>query len=253
MRRRIAGALAATILAVSPALAQERRLVRIATEGAFPPFNFIEQNAPQGFEVDLGRALCDAAQLNCTFVLHEWEGIIRGLVAGKYDAIMASLAITEKRKAQIAFTRRYYRIPIAFIAAKDGDLKEVMPEALAGKRIGTTEGRETSTFLQERYKNADIRVFGSVEEAGLDLLTGRIDLVFGDKLALSRFLERREGACCSFIGDAPVPPNLDEGVAIGLRKEDVELRERFNGAIEQVIADGTYDRIREKYFSFDIK
>jgi polar amino acid transport system substrate-binding protein len=253
MRRRIAGALAATVLALSPALAQERRSVRIATEGASPPFNYIENNAPQGFEVDLGRALCDAAHLNCTFVLHEWEGIIKGLLAKEYDAIMASLAITPKRKGRIAFTKRYYKIPTAFVGPKESEIRSVTPDALAGKRIGAIEGREHAAFLQDQYKVSDIRVFGQIDDANLDLLTGRLDLVLGDKLALSRFLESREGACCRFIGDAPPGPNSEEGVGIGLRKEDEDLRQAFDAAIDQVIRDGTYDRIREKYFSFDIK
>ena len=228
-------------------------MVRIATEGAFPPFNYIENDAPHGFEVDLGRALCEAARLNCTFVLREWEGIVKGLLAKEYDAIMASLAITPKRKARIAFTKRYYKIPIAFIGPKDSDIQSVTPEALAGKRIGATEGREHAAYLEDQYKASDIRVFGKIDDANLDLLTGRVDLVLGDKLALSRFLESREGACCRFIGDAPPGPNSEEGVGIGLRKEDEDLLQAFNAALDEVVRTGTYDRIREKYFSFDIK
>lgn len=232
----------------------DQRTIRIATEGAFPPFNFLDNNEPQGFEVDLGKALCDAMGATCTFVIHDWDGIIKGLVAKEYDAVMASMAITERRKARIAFSKRYYFIPPAFIARKDVDLPDVGPAALAGKTIGTIEGSQHAAFIEARYEGADLRTYGKLEEANLDLLTGRIDLVLGDKLALSRFLKSREGACCRVVGEpAADPTHHGEGVAVGLRKEDKALKEMFNQAIERIKADGTYDRIRAKYFEFDTK
>ena len=229
--------------------------LRIATEGAFPPFNYLDSNGePQGFEIEIGKALCQEMAVTCTFVAHEWDGIIRGLLAKDYDAIMASLAMTPRRKARIAFSKRYYFIPPAFIGPKDSDIRDVSPAALAGKRIGTTENSNHAAFLEARYADADIRVYGKLDEANLDLLTGRIDLVLGDKLALSRFLEEREGACCRFIADVSADPEFyGEGIGIGLRKEDKDLKDRLNRALERLIADGTYDRIRSKYFAFDTK
>src|SRR3712207_3524419 len=97
-------------LGLSCAAAQDRRVIRIATEGAFPPFNYLENNEPQGFEIDLAKAFCEAMGVTCTFVIHEWDGIIKGLLAKDYDAIMASMAVTERRKARIAFSKRYYFI-----------------------------------------------------------------------------------------------------------------------------------------------
>jgi polar amino acid transport system substrate-binding protein len=232
----------------------EPRTIRIATEGAFPPFNYMEGNEPQGFEIDLARALCEAMGATCAFVIHEWDGIIKGLLTKNYDAIMASLAITDRRKARIAFSKPYYLIPPAFIARKEAEIGDVSPGALAGKTIGTVEGSHHEAFLKARYPDADIRTYGKLEEAQLDLLTERIDLVLGDKLALSRFLDAREGACCRFAGDPPVDPAFyGEGVAVGLRKEDKELKDMFNRALERIKADGTYDRIRAKYFAFDTK
>jgi polar amino acid transport system substrate-binding protein len=241
-------------LGLSPAVAQEQRVVRIATEGAFPPFNYLDNNEPQGFEIDLGKAFCEAMALTCTFVIREWDGMIRGLIAKDYDAIMASLAVTERRKTRIAFSKRYYFIPPAFIGQKDADISDVSPSALAGKTIGTTEGSHHAAFLEAHYDQSDIRPYAKLEEANLDLLTRRIDLVLGDKLALSRFLKAREGGCCRLVGEPVVDPKYyGEGVAVGLRKEDKDLKEMFNRAIERVKADGTYDRIRAKYFDFDTK
>jgi polar amino acid transport system substrate-binding protein len=242
-------------LGLSAPAAQEQLTIRIATEGAFPPFNYIDQNnEPQGFEIDLGKALCREMAAHCIFVVHEWDGIIRGLLAKEYDAIMASLAITERRKARISFSMRYYFIPPTFIGARDSDIRDVSRAALVGKTIGTTENSDHAAFLEAVYPGVDLRVYGKLEEANLDLLTGRIELVLGDKLALSRFLKSREGACCRSIADAPVDLKFyGEGVGIGLRKEDKALKDRFNRALGRLIADGTYDAIRTKYFDFDIK
>jgi polar amino acid transport system substrate-binding protein len=241
-------------LGVSSALAQDQRVIRIATEGAFPPFNYLENNEPQGFEIDLAKAFCEAMAVTCTFVIHEWDGIIKGLLAKDYDAVMASLAITDRRKTRIAFSKPYYFIPPAFIGHKDTELTDVSPAALAGKTIGAVEGSHHAAFLDDRYESSETRRYGKLEEANLDLLTRRIDLVLADKLALSRFLKSREGSCCRFVGTPTVDAkHYGEGVAVGLRKEDKHLKEMFNRAIDRVMADGTYDRIRAKYFDFDTK
>jgi polar amino acid transport system substrate-binding protein len=246
--------LALAVLA-SPSPAQEERTIRVAVEGAFPPFNYVEQGELQGFEVDLAKAVCAAIPVRCTLVAHEWDGIVKGLLNREYDAIMSSLLITERRKKRVAFSRPYYRIPLSFITGKDGPAGDIGPAALAGKAIGVVEGSPEAAYLEAKYATSHIRRYAKLEEANLDLLTARIDLVLGDKLALSRFVESREGVeCCRFAGDAPFDPGyFGEGAAVGLRKDDADLKEAFDRGIAKVMADGTYDRIGAKYFSFDVK
>jgi polar amino acid transport system substrate-binding protein len=230
--------------------------IRIAMEGAYPPFNFTDpaSNELQGFEVDLLKSLCEVMKAECVLEQHEWDGIVRGLINREYDAIMSSLEITEKRQKRIAFSDPYYRIPAVFIASKETPTGEVTPKAMAGKRIGTTERSDHEAYLKAHYTESEIVLYAKADEANLDLLVGRIDAVFGDELFLSKFLQSREGDCCHVMGDAPAEPAYRrESYGIGLRKEDQGLSERFNRAIAQVKADGTYDRLRAKYFSFDIK
>ncbi|WP_160310462.1 transporter substrate-binding domain-containing protein [Microvirga vignae] len=244
------------VASAQEATSPQKPVIRIAIEGAYPPFNFIDptSNELQGFEVDLLKSLCDAMQTRCELVQREWDGIIRGLIRSEYDAIMSSLEITEKRQKRIAFTDPYYRIPAVFIGSKEIKPGEVTPQALTGKKIGTTERSDHETYLKAFYRDSEIVLYAKAEEANLDLLVGRLDAVFGDELLLSKFLESREGECCHVLGDAPAEPAYRrEAYGIGLRKEDEDLRARFNRAIAQVKADGTYDRIRAKYFSFDIK
>lgn len=254
--RSVFGGLVGLAFTVAGALAETPRRIRIATEGAFPPFNVLDAaGEPQGFEIDLGRALCEAMRAHCTFVVHEWEGIVRALVAGEYDAIMSSLHVTEPRKKRIAFSKPYYLVPPALIGPKDSEIRDAAPASLAGRSIGTVADSHHAAFLQHAYKDAEIRTYGKLEEANLDLFIGRLDLVLADKLALWRFLESREGkGCCRFVADVPVDRAFyGEGVAVGLRKEDVELKAAFDAALATITANGTYNRIRARYFPFDVR
>jgi len=230
-------------------------VIRVAVEGAYPPFNYVEQNELQGFEVDLLKTLCEVMKVTCTLVMHEWDGIVRGLLNRDYDAIMSSLEVTDRRKQRIAFSRRYYRIPSAIIGRKDSDLTAVTADALAGKTLGAVDRSNDAAFVTDVLTKSELKTYAKLEEANLDLLTERIDFVIGDKLALSNFLASREGsACCHFVADVPETPSYHgHGYAVGLRKEDQALKAAFDQAIGQLMEDGTYDRIRAKYFSFDIK
>lgn len=243
------------VLLSMPLAAQEKRSVRIAMEGASPPFNYLDQsNQLQGFEPELARALCDAMQAQCTLVTHEWDGIIRDLINREYDAIMSSLAVTERRSKRIAFSRRYFLMPSSFLVLKEGDLAEATAEALAGKRIGTTDRRDHLALIEERYRGAEARVYGKVEDAILDLRAERIDAVLADKLSLTRSLEGRDGECCRILADVPpTPAHNARSIAVGLRKEDEDLKAAFDAAIAAIQANGTYDRIRIKYFPFDVR
>ncbi|NIX76946.1 transporter substrate-binding domain-containing protein [Microvirga sp. c23x22] len=232
-----------------------KQTIRVAVEGANPPFNYMDQNNElQGFEIELLKAMCEVMKAECVLVPHEWDGILRGLVNRDYDAIVSSLEITERRKRRIAFSAPYYRIPAAFITRKGSGLREVTPQGLAGKTIGVTDRSDWAEYLDQFYKDSEIRPYSKVDEANLDLLTERIDAVFGDRRSLAAFLSSREGACCRLIGNAPAdPPYQHQIYGIGLRKSDDSLREQFNSAIAHIMADGTYDAIRAKYFPFDIK
>lgn len=226
--------------------------IRIATEGAYPPFNYVENNEPAGFEVELGRALCEAMQATCTFVLQDWETIVTGLKERRYDAIMSSLEITPERRTRVLFSKRYYRVPAALIGLKSAPPGNDNPPDLTGKTVGTIAESEFANYLERSNTSTIVHTFSKLEEADLDLLTGRLDYVLGDKLALNTFIMSREGTtCCQFVADLPV--DRGEGIGVGLRKADTALAEQFNAAIDRVMADGTYDRIRAKFIPFDIK
>ncbi|WP_181702046.1 ABC transporter substrate-binding protein [Chthonobacter albigriseus] len=252
IRTAISAALFAVgVLAASGADAKDWTEVRIATEGAYPPFNFVDANGQlQGFDVDIANALCEAMKAKCTLVAQDWDGIIPALIAGKFDAIVASMTITEERKKTIDFTDRYYRTPLAVIGPKDA-AEDVSPEALKGKVIGAQSSTTQAEYAEKNYVpgGAELKLYPTQDEANLDLANSRLDAIIGDKFVIAEWIKKDGAECCKFLGDAPGTTS-DTGIAV--RKEDTDLRDKLNAAITEIRANGTYDKIRAKYFDFDI-
>jgi len=246
--------MAAVMLVAAGAAQAEMRKVVIGTEGAYPPFNWIDANGElQGFDVDIAKALCKAANFECTFVVQDWDGIIPGLIAKKYDAIIASMSITEERKEKVDFTGKYYNTPAKFVAAKGGEF-EFTAEGMAGKVIGVQRATIHENFVRDNFPDADVRSYATQDEANADLAAGRLDLVLADSVALDEgFLKTDQGACCQFVGpDYSDPKWFGEGAGIAIRKGEEDLVAAFNKAIETIRADGTYKAINDKYFAYDV-
>ncbi len=228
--------------------------IRIATEGANPPFSTIDSNGTlDGFDVDIAKALCARMGAECEIAAQDWDGIIPALLARKYDAIVASLNVTADRKNVVAFTKPYYHSPGAFVVRKGTNVKDLSPKALAGKTVGVQTATNHAAFLEDKYRRAIVRLYNTVADAYSDLEAGRVDYVMYDKLAIYDWLRTPVGACCELAPlDLDDPAYFGSGVAIALRKGDDALLQRFNAAIDGIVADGTYAKINAKYFPFPI-
>ncbi len=242
------------ILFIGSGIVQAQEKLGIAIEGVYPPFS--EKSASGeliGFDVDIAKALCAEMKVECELIEQNWDGIIPALLAKKYDAIIASMSITEKRKKVVDFTNKYYNIPARF-AAKEGMFTDDSPEALAGKRIGCQRGTTGDDFLSSVYKNSKIVRYANTDEMFLDIAAGRIDALLADAVPISYgFLKTSAGKGYAFFGkDHNDPKYRGEGVGIAVRKGENELRERLNAAIQAIRDNGTYQKIMEKYFDFDI-
>jgi lysine-arginine-ornithine-binding protein len=257
---RISALVAAAVIvfaAGGAAEAKEWTKIRIGTEGAYPPFNFIDTNNQlQGFDIEIGKALCAEMKVECEFVAQDWDGIIPALLANKYDAIMASMSITEERKQQVAFSDKYYNIPAAFIAPKGSKITATTPEALKGKTLGGQSSTTHATYLEDVYgkAGATIKLYATQDEANLDLSNGRIDATLADKIPLLEWLQKsEEGKCCTFVGeDINDAKYFGEGAGIAFRKSDTELRDKFNKAIAAIRANGTYKKLNDKFLPFSL-
>ena len=241
-------------LAAGMAAAKEWKTVRIGTEGAYPPFNFIDSAGKlQGFDIDIAKALCDKMKVKCVFVAQDWDGIIPGLLAKKYDAIVASMSITAERKKKVDFTDKYYNSPATFVAPKNTDITDISPKALAGKTIGAQSSTIHSNYLEDNYKDSKLKFYKTQDEVNADLAAGRLDAQLADKLVLFEWLKTKAGQCCKFVGPGITDKRwFGEGAGIAVRKEDQDLKAMFNKALKEIIADGTYKKINMKYFPFSI-
>ena len=255
MRKLLLAVAAVAVAWTATAAVAETRKVRLGTEGAYPPFNFVDKAGElQGFDIDIGNALCRAMEAECEWVTQDWDGIIPGLLARKYDAIVASMSITEERRKKVDFTNKYYVTPARFVR-KRGSGIEVDEESLAGRTVGVQRATVAENFLRDNYGDVvDIKAYGTQDEANLDFIAGRVDLVIADSVVLLEgLLNTDAGRDAEFVGpDFTDSKWFGEGIGIAVRKGEDELLGMLNEAIDRIRADGTYGEINARYFDFDL-
>ncbi len=273
---RLAAALALCALALAPAArAKDWTHVTIATEGAFPPYNM---HAPDGtligFEIDYAHALCDRMKVKCDIIAQDWDGIIPGLQAGKYDAIMAAMSITPKRMEVLAFAGPYVGSPTTFAISKDAGgtlpmtgetvrlddpaaamktlepLRQALKGKILGVQISTIQSDLANTYLKDVV--AEIRTYKTTQEEDLDMQAGRIDAICGSEATLAASLEKPGGDVAVLAGPLLRGGITGIGSGVGLRKTDPELKAMFDGAIQSVKADGTTKALSMKWFKVDL-
>ena len=234
---------AAAILALSSA-SQAQETVRIATEGAYAPWNFLDESGkPAGFEIDLGNEICKRAALECTFQVNEWDSIIPNLVAGNYDLIMAGMSITDERKQTIDFTTNYFPPDPSNYMVRTGTQLDF--NALSGKNIGVQGGTIQAGFAETTFgANNTIKSFETADQALADLNAGNVDVVLADGSYISEIVAGSSGAI-EVVGPEVM---LGNGVGAGLRKADTELRDKLTGVIDEMKKDGSLDALIIKWF-----
>ncbi len=252
MLTRLAATAAAIVFSAGLAAAEDK--VRIGTEGAYPPFNNLEADGSLvGFDIDIANALCEEMQVECEFVVQDWDGMIPALLAGKFDAIIASMSITEERMEVIDFTDKYYNTPPAIAVPLDSELKGVTADDLSGIRMGAQSATTHSNYAEEKFPDTDLQLYPTPDEYKLDLANGRIDAAIDDVVVLSEWLESDDGKCCRILGTLTPDPVINgEGAGVGIRKGEDDLKAKFNAAIQAIRENGKYEEINNKYFAFDV-
>lgn len=229
--------------------------IRIGVEGAYPPFSQTNSDGSlSGFDIDIAFALCKTMGHECTLVKQDWDGIIPALLARKYDAIVASMSITEERKQKVAFTDKYYQMPVKFVRRKGSGLV-LSAQGLKGKRVGVQRGTTFDDYVTDNYGNqVEVVRYTSQEEVFLDLQTRRLDATLAERAAVEEgFLSTPAGKDFELFGpDITDPRWFGEGIGIALRKQDTKLAQEFNDAITKIRQNGEYQRINNKYFTYDI-
>lgn len=277
MKKTLAAALvAAAALAVgaAPAVAKDWKTVRIATEGAYMPWNGTDATGKLiGFEIELAAELCKKAGVTCEIKAQDWDGIIPGLQQGKYDAIMAGMSITDERRKLIEFSRPYAADPAIFAALSGSPLLtqkaggrvdlsdaaspakaafDTLEKALKGKSVGVQVSTIHQTMMEKHLSGLSLRTYDKTDSMALDLASGRIDAMLSDRSVISDLQKAGDGKNIAFFGPGFVGGVLGEGMGVGLRKADPELKALFDKAILAANADGTTSKLAEKWFGYDV-
>jgi octopine/nopaline transport system substrate-binding protein len=210
----------------------------------------------------------------CEIVAQAWDGIIPALQAGKYDAIMAGMSITDKRKKVISFSRAYAATPARFVALKSSphakfttsETLMTLDDISAGERTaldaivkefkGKTIGVQTSTthenFLREYLgKDADIKAYDTQENLDLDLQSGRVDVALASMSYWVPLLESDKGSEMLMVGPGMTGGPFGAGVGVGIRQKDADLAAKFSAAINAAIKDGVVEKLAVQWFGFD--
>ncbi|WP_348629928.1 transporter substrate-binding domain-containing protein, partial [Mesorhizobium sp. M7D.F.Ca.US.004.03.1.1] len=233
---------------------QAQDVLRIATEGAYPPFNWREADGTlKGFDVDIANALCEKMNRKCVIVAQDWDGMIPALLAKKFDVIVASMAITAERQKRVDFTKKYWQAISRFVTKKGMNL-DTSKDDLGGIHVGVQRGTIQSCYLSKHFSKANITLYPTLEEGFSDLKAGRLDAYIAESIQMKKeVLDRPDGQDYTFNGPTPQDPEcFGDGVGIALRKGSDELRNSLNKAILDIRADGTYQKIDRKYFDFDV-
>jgi octopine/nopaline transport system substrate-binding protein len=266
---------AAALLLGSLAQAKDWKTVVIGMEGAYEPYNLTDPSGKiVGFEPDLVMDLCKRMKVECKIIAQDWDGMIPGLQAGKFDVIMDGMSITDERKKSIDFSNPYSQTPAAFVAAKSSPLAKLpdtgkvinltkdpkageaalktLRDALKGKTIGVQVSTTHASFLDKHFKDiATIKEYKTTDERDLDLKSGRIDVQLDDQPALASLLEKPDSKDYQFVGPQFTGGDFGVGVGMGIRQSDKELTEKFDKALAAAFADGSVKKYSLHWFKID--
>jgi octopine/nopaline transport system substrate-binding protein len=265
----------AVALVSGQAMAGKYDTITIATEGAYKPWNFKDAAGNLvGFEIDFAKDLCKRMNAKCTIVEQAWDGIIPSLQAGKYDAIIAGMSITEKRKKVITFSRDYLsgggglvvtkssplagfdtglaKVNLAEVDANEQASLDKIIAAFSGKTIGVQTATTHENFLKEYLGDkATIRSYDTQENLDLDLEAGRVDAALASMDYWVPLLKSDKGQNFKHVGPAISGGPFGSGTGVGIRQEDAALADMFSKAITESIADGTCEKMAVQWFGFN--
>ncbi|WP_299231187.1 transporter substrate-binding domain-containing protein [uncultured Halomonas sp.] len=249
-------AILASLLLASSVHAEDP--LRLAVDIPFEPFEYrLPDGTLTGFEVELGEEVCQRIERECEWVEQGWDGIIPGLLARKYDAIMSSMAITEERRNKVLFSEPYYSNPSVWVTQAGQEIDIEDRDSLKGLSVGVQRGTIRDNYITDTYGDiVDVRRYATGEDLALDVRTGRLDTAFMYyPLALSALDVDAEGS--NIVTSSPLirePKSyFGHGVAVAFHPRDEALAEQFNEALRQIKQDGTYDELMRKYVDYDIK
>jgi polar amino acid transport system substrate-binding protein len=226
-------------------------VIRFLTETDYPPFNYAgPDGAPVGFNVDLARLICEEIKVACTVQMRRYDTLIDGLNTNQGDAVIASFAATPAMRQRVDFTDPYYRTPARFAARRNSGIEDVRPQALEGKKVGVIAGTAHEAYIKILFTEAELHSYPDADAARAALKKGEIDLLFGDGISLSFWLNGTDsGNCCAFVGGPYMESRyFGEGVGIAVRRGNDLLRQALNWALFRLWEQGRFTDLWLRYF-----
>ncbi len=227
--------------------------IRFLTETDYPPFDYAGPGGnPVGFNVDLARLLCEEIKATCTIQARRFDLLLDALNDSRNggDAVIASIAATADARNRADFTDPYYRTPARFVARIDGDIGDVLPELVEGKKIAVVAGTAHEAYLKEMFTEAEVRSYPNAEAARAALRNKEVDLLFGDGIALAFWLNGTDsGGCCAFRGGPFLESRFfGEGIGIAVKRGNDLLRQALNWALFRQWEKGSFTDLWLRYF-----
>jgi polar amino acid transport system substrate-binding protein/arginine/ornithine transport system substrate-binding protein len=245
--------LLASLACQTAAFAQTPAKLRVAVEGNYPPFSQMGTDGKlSGFDIDIANAVCAQMKADCTLVTQEFDGMMPALNAKKFDMIVASMTISDERKKVADFSDPYYDVPSRWMA-KSGAFADASAASLKGKKVIVLRNSPRAKYVQDNFKDAETLLVAKESDVYMELFAGRGDIALGSSVASGEALKRPEGKGYAQVGSTVrIGGGSTGGVGIAMRKGDDALREKVNTAIKAIKADGSYKKLSDKYFDFDI-
>ncbi len=230
--------------------------LKLGIDPTFPPFEYKNpQGEIIGFDVEIGKSICEKIKMKCVFIENSFDGLIPALKARKFDAILSSLSINDERKKSIDFSSPLFTTPAYLITRKNTSLSS-SAETLKGKRVGVQQGSVFETYANKHWRDYGVIIvpYASSDQIYADLAVGRLDATLDDaSSATLSFLSKPQGADFALNGAEVFDKTLfGKGTGLGFRQGDDKLREKIDQAIAEIKADGTFNRLNKKYFTFDV-
>ena len=257
MKKLLAALTVALLATVSiGAHAKDWSTIRFGVDASYPPFESKGSDGKLvGFDIDLGNEICKRLAAKCVWVENDFDGMIPALKAKKFDGVLSSMSITPQRAEQIGFSSKLFNTPTRLVAKKGSGILPTA-DSLKGKSVGVEQGTIQETYAKAYWepKGTKIVPYQNQDQVYADLLSGRLDATLQDAVQADiGFLKTPRGAGFEFVGkDLDDPKTLGTGAGVGLRKEDTDLKAKMDKAIADMIKDGTYKKIEQKYFTFDV-
>ena len=234
---------------------QKRVSIRFLTGNDYPPFNYLdEDNILTGFNVDMARAICLEVGATCDIKARPWRELLPALKRGDADAVIASHIINARTLKEVDFSDRYYYTPGRFAALRKAEKLSITPVGLEAKLIGVVKGTTHEAYIRDFFQDSRVRSFDSAQKAREALQAGKVDLIFGDAISLSFWLNGTlANGCCEFRGGAfSEPKYFGDGIAIAVTKGDKQLQALLNRALTRVRASGRYEELFLRYFPIKV-